>query len=113
MRYSLEPSHRKYVQGYGFMSFAKNFGDRYGKKLMDSATKTGKEFAKTAGKKVIHKSAEATGDLVGNKIADKIVSVGKPRSKKEKDQDNVMEETQELMVPPEKRKQIINDLKLF
>ena len=83
MRYSLEPNYRKYVEGYSFMSFARNFGDKYGKKLMYSATKTGKEFAKTAGKKVIHKSAEATGDLVGNKIADEISSVGKPRSKKE------------------------------
>ena len=83
MRYSLEPNYRKYVEGYSFMSFARNFGDKYGKKLMYSATKTGKEFAKTAGKKVIHKSAEATGDLVGNKTADEISSVGKPRSKKE------------------------------
>ena len=82
MRYSLEPHHRKYVEGYGFMSFAQNFGNKYGKKLMDSGLKTSKEFAKTAGKKVIHKSAEATGDLVCNKIADKITSVGKPRSKK-------------------------------
>ena len=71
---------------------------------MDSATKTGKEFAKTAGKKIILKSAEATRDLVGNKIADKITSVGKPRTKKEKDEDNVMEETQEMMIPPRKEK---------
>ena len=110
MRYSLEPSYRKYIKGHGFMSFAKNFGDKYGKKLMDSATKTGKEFAKTTGKKVIRKSAEATGDLVGNKIADKITSVGKPRNKKEKDETNVMEETQEMRIPPKKRKQIIKDL---
>ena len=113
MRYSLEPSYRKYVKGYGFMSFAKNFGNRYSKKLMDSVAKPGKEFAKTAGKKVIHKSPEATGDLIGNKIADIITSVGKPRSKKEKDEDNVMEEAQEMMIPPEKRKQIIKDLKIF
>ena len=31
MRYSLEPIYRKYVQGYGFLSFARNFGDKYGK----------------------------------------------------------------------------------
>ena len=44
----------------------------------------------------MHKTAEATGDLVGNKIADKITSVGKPKSsKKEKYEINVMEETQE------------------
>ena len=51
---------------------------------MDGAKKTSKDFAKIAGKKIIHKSAEATGDFVGNKIADKITSMGKPRSKKEK-----------------------------
>ena len=93
MRHSLEPEFRKYVKGYGFLSFARNFGDKYDKKLMDGATKTSKNFAKTAGKKVIHKIAEATGDLVGNKIADKIASVGKPRNKKEKYELNIMEET--------------------
>ena len=122
MRHSLQPEYRKYVKGYGFLSFARNFGDKYCKsmissgnvkKLEDSAAKTSKNFAKTAGKKVIHKTAKATGDLVGNKIADKITSVGKPRSKKEKDEMNIMEETQEIYIPPEKRKQIIKDLKLF
>ena len=37
----------------------------------------------------------------------------KPRSKKEKDETNIMKETQEIYNPPEKRKQIIKDLKLF
>ena len=53
---------------------------------MYDATKTSKDFARIAGKKIIHKSAEATGDLVSNKIADKITSMGKQRSKKEKDE---------------------------
>ena len=62
----------------------------------------------------MHKTAEATCDLVGNKVGDKIISAGKPkRSKKQKDEDNIMEETQEIFIPPEKRKQIIKDLKLF
>ena len=114
MRHSLEPEYRNYVKGYGFLSFARKFGNKYGKKLVDTATSTGKTFAKTAGKKVVHKTPEATGDLVGNKIADKITSIGKPkRTKKEKDEDNIMEETQEIYIPPEKRKQIIKDLKLF
>ena len=96
MRYSIEPRERKYVMGYGFMSFARNFGNKYGKKLMntaiktginlivntvtkltDTAIKTGKDFATIAGKKIVHKSAEATGDLIGNKIADKITSASK------------------------------------
>ena len=32
MRYSLEPTYRRYVKGYGFLSSARNFGDKYGKK---------------------------------------------------------------------------------
>ena len=48
MIYSLEPKYRKYVQGYGFLSFARKFGDKYGKKLMDTATKTGIDADKTA-----------------------------------------------------------------
>ena len=114
MRHSREPEYRKYVKGYGFLSFPRNFGDKYGKKLVDTTTSTGKTFAKTAGKKVVHKTAEATGGLVGNKIAEKITSMGKPRrTKKQKDEDNIMEETQEIFISPEKRKQIIKDLKLF
>ena len=46
-------------------------------KLMDSATKTGTNAAKTASKRVVQKTAEATGDLIGNKMADQITSVGK------------------------------------
>ena len=46
MRYSTEPRFRKYVKGYGFLSFAKTFGNKYGKKLMDTATKTGIDAAK-------------------------------------------------------------------
>ena len=102
-----------------------NFNSKYGKKLTDTAIKTGKDFATIAIKKIIHKSAEATGDLIGNKIADKITSMGrskelcskelgsavgpavKPRRKK--DEANIMEETQEIYIPPEKRKQIIKD----
>ena len=81
MRYSTEPRFRKYVKGYGFLSFARKFGDTYGKKLMDTATKTGIDAAKTASKRVVQKTAEATGDLIGNKIADKITSISKPKEK--------------------------------
>ena len=37
MRYSLEPSYRRYVQGQGFMSFAKNIGNKYGRKIFDKS----------------------------------------------------------------------------
>ena len=67
MRYSAEPRFRKYVKDYGFLSFARKFGDKYGKKIMDSAPKTGIDAAKAASKRVVQKTAEATGDLIGNK----------------------------------------------
>ena len=55
MRYSTEPKYRKYVKGYSFLSFARRFGDKYGKKLMDTVTKTGIDAAKTAPKRVVQK----------------------------------------------------------
>ena len=69
MRYSTEPKFRKYVEGYGILSFARKFGDKYGKKLMDTATKTGMDAAKTASKRVVQRTAEATGYLIENEIA--------------------------------------------
>ena len=62
-------------------------------------------------KKVLTKSAEATGDLIGNKIADRITKSA--RNKEQKEDDRIMEESQEIIIPPEKRDQIIRDLKLF
>ena len=46
MRYSTESKFRKYVKGYGFLSFARKLGDKNDKKLMDTATKTGINAAK-------------------------------------------------------------------
>ena len=46
MRYSTEPKYKKYVKSYGLLSFARRFGDKYGKKLMDTATKTQIDAAK-------------------------------------------------------------------
>ena len=84
MRYSIEPKFRKYIKGYGFLLFARKFNNKYGKKLIDTTTKTGIEAAKTASKRVVQETAEATGDLIGNKIADKITSIGKPKEKETK-----------------------------
>ena len=89
MRYSREPKFRKCVKGYGSLYFARKFGDKYGKKLMDTARKTGIDAAKTASNRVVQKTAEAAGDLVGNKIADKNTSIHKT---KEKEKTNKPEE---------------------
>ena len=81
MRFSTEPKYRKYIKGYGFLSFARKFGNKYGKKLMDTATKAGIDSAKTAFKRVVQEAEETIGALIGNKIADKITSLGKTKSK--------------------------------
>ena len=51
---------------------------------MDTVTKIGIDAAKTASKRIVQKTAEATGDLIGNKIADKITSLGKKKMKDRK-----------------------------
>ena len=107
MRYSTEPRFRKYIKDYGFLSFARKVDKKYGKKLIDTATATVIDAAKTASKRVVQKTAEATGDLIGNKIADEITSIGKPKEKEK------TEEIEEIYIPSEKRQQIIDDLRLF
>ena len=52
----------------------KNVSNNYGQKLLDSAKKSATD-AITASKRAIGKKAEATADLIGNKIANKITSV--------------------------------------
>ena len=133
MRYSIELKERRYVKGYGFLSFARNFGNKYGKTLMNTAIKTGanfnskygkkltdtaiktsKDFATTAGKKIVHKSAEATGDLIGNKIADKITSASKKSQDEEIQSNEVNNEIpKEKYIPPKERQKIIDELRLI
>ena len=131
MNYSKDNQIRKYVKGYGFVGFAKNFGSKYGKKFLnkgisasnrirDTASKfnqskygnilknQGTEFGKIASKNVVQKSAEATGNLIGSKIADKIISL----KVKDKPQE-IIEEGEEIIIPPDQRQQILNDLRLF
>ena len=106
MKYSTEQKYKKYVIGYNILSFARKSGDKYGKKLMDAATKT-RIDAKTASKRVVQKTAEATGDLIGNKIADKITSAGKSK------EDDKTKKVEEIHIPTEKRQQIIDEVRLF
>ena len=81
MRYSIEPRDRTYVKGYGFLSFAKKLGknlsNKYSQKIIDTAKISTTHAIKTASKRAIQKTAEATGDLICNKIADKITSISK------------------------------------
>ena len=100
MHYSIEPRERRYVKGYGFLSFARNFSDKYSKSLMDKGIDLSKTFAKTAGKKILKETAKATGDLIGNKTADKITA--KPHN-----EDKV---NNERYISPKERQKIIDEL---
>ena len=111
MRYSLEPRNITYVKGYGFMSFARNMSNKYGKKLADTAKKSATDAIKTASKRAIQKTAEATGDLVGNKIADKIASVSKKKSNNNNDDVELITHKKRY-ISPEERQQIIDELRL-
>ena len=103
MRYSIEPRERRFVKGYGFMSFARNFSDKYSKSLMDKGIDVSKKFAKTAGKKILKEKAKANGDLIGYKIADKITIA----SKKSHDEVN-NEILKERYISPKDRQKTIN-----
>ena len=64
--------------------------------LMGIATKTGIDAAKTASKRVVQKTGQATGDLIENKIAGEITSVGKSKEKEK------TKKVEEIYIPPEK-----------
>ena len=71
--YSRETKPRRYVKGYGFSTFAKSLPYKHGK-IFDTATKTWIDSTKSASRKVVQKTAEAT-ELTGNKIEGKIVKL--------------------------------------
>ena len=116
MRYSIEPRERRYVKGYGFMSFARNFSDKYSKSLMDKGIDVPKTFVKTAGKKILIETAKATGDLIGNKIADKITaksSLKDVTSASKKSHDEVINGIpKERYISPKERQKNVDELKL-
>ena len=118
MRYSIEPRKRRYVKGYGVLSFARNIGmhaaNKYSQKLVDTAKKSATDAIKTASKRAIQKTAEATGDLVGNKIADKITSASK-KSHNEEIQSNEVNNKipKERYISPKERQKIIDELRLI
>ena len=66
MRYSTEDLENMLKVMFFCHLLKKTCGNKYGKEIMDTATKTGIDAAKTASKRVVQKTAEATGDLTEN-----------------------------------------------
>ena len=105
-RYSVQPRDRIFVKGYGFLSFTKNMGknigknitknlsSKYNQKILDHAKQSATDAIKTASKWAIQKIEEATGDLIGNKIADKITRVSEisPKSDSEINKEEILRE---------------------
>ena len=74
MRYSIEPRERRYIKAYSFLSFARNFGNKYGKKLINTAIKTGTNFNSKYGKKLTDTTIKTGKDfatIVGKKNSSK------------------------------------------
>ena len=88
-KYSVQPRGRIFVKCYDSLSFAKKMGKiigknisknlrgKYGQKPLDHAKQFVIDAIKTSSKRVIQKTVEATGDLIGNKIASRITKVSK------------------------------------
>ena len=88
-RYSVQPEDRIFENGYKILSFTKNMSKnigkntskyligKYGQKLLDHAKQSAIDALKTSSKRVVQRTANATGDLIGNNIANRITKVSK------------------------------------
>ena len=129
MRYLIESRERRHAKGYGFLSFARNICTHAAKvaknmsqKLVDTAKKSATDAIKTASKRAIQKTAKATGDLDGNKIADKITTKPSPKnvtsalkkSHNEEIQSNEVnnEIPKERYISPKERQKVVDKLRL-
>ena len=125
-RYSVQCRDRIFVKGYGFVSFAKimdknigkniskNLSGKYRQKRLDHAKISATDAIKTS-KRITQKRAEGTGDLMGNKIANKTTKVSKNSQQNNSEivtNENDKEIPKERYISPEKRQEIIDDLKL-
>ena len=121
--YSVQRRDQILVKGFGFLSFPRNMdktvgkninkslSSNYNQKLLDHAKQSAIDVLKTSSKRAIQKTAEATDDLIGNKIVDKITRVSKtpPKNNSETNEEEILTER---FIPSELRQKIIDDLRL-
>ena len=134
MRYSVQPRDRIFLKDCDFLYFAKNMGKNISKnisknlsskyvlgmltmrqKLLDDAKQPASGRIKTSPKRVIQKSLEATGDLIGNKTADKITKNSKHSQQHNSEKarsDHYIEIPTERYVSPEETEKNIDKLRL-
>ena len=90
---------------------SKNLNDKYSQKLFDHVKQSATDALKTASKRAIQKTAEATGDLIGNTRITKVYKTS-PKNNSET-VTNEEEIFREICISPEKRQEIINDIRLI
>ena len=124
MRYLIEPRERRYVKGYGFLSFAKKMGthatkvannlnNKYGQNLLDTAKKSATDALKIAGKRSIQKTAETSGDLIDSFIADKITSISKKPASEQHSNAASNKIPKGRYISAQERQKIIDELRLI
>ena len=91
--YSIEPRTRKHVKGYRFLSFARNLSNKYGKKLLNIATKTGLDALKPTSKKESIKQLKITDKNEETTLVF----------------DTNLRNVEEIVIPPEKGQEILNE----
>ena len=84
------------------MSFARNLSNKYGKRLLNAASKAELDEVKFVSKKLVHKMAEAAGESWENKISEKFWK-SKPTS------DINSRDVEKMIISPEILKEILND----
>ena len=95
MRYSVQPKDQVFVKN---------------QKLLDHAKRSSTDVLKTSSKRIIQKTAEATGDLISNKIDDTITKVSKNSQQNNSEDDK--EIPKERYISPEERQETIDELRL-
>ena len=94
------------MKGYGFLSFAENVGknvsNEFGEKRLDSAQKYTTDAIKTASKRATQKTADPTGDLIGNRIADEITGVSKSSKQLHSNELHLKTDENETDIPRER-----------
>ena len=116
MRYAIESKDRIYLKDFGCLYFAKNISKSLSNKcsqnLLDRAEKSTTDAIKTTSRRAIKKTTtEATGDLIGNKIAGSITKVSKTSQNNSKAVKSEEDMSKERYISPEKGQQIINKIK--
>ena len=89
---------------------------KYSQERLDHAKESAADALKTTPKRVIQKTEEAAGDLIGNKTADKIIQVSRNSQQNNSEtvtNENDNEISKERYLSPEKKQGMINDLKVI